>query len=160
MRRSSETARAERADVTLGIEAVNRYESNLINSAEQALELADEIGAGNIVVHLDAYHMNIEEPNLGDSIRLCGSRLGYVHIGESHRGYLGTGTVDFDQLFAALVEIGYDGPLTFESFSTAVISERFASALAVWRDPWQDGGDLAAHARRFISDQLRAARNA
>jgi hypothetical protein len=68
-------------------------------------------------------------------------------------------TVDFDQLFAALAEIGYDGPLTFESFSTAVISERFASALAVWRDPWQDGRDLAAHARRVISDQLRAARN-
>lgn len=153
-------ARAERADVTLGIEAVNRYESNLVNAAEQALELADEIGAGNVVVHLDTYHMNIEEPNLADPIRLCGSRLGYVHIGESHRGYLGTGTVDFAQLFAALAEIGYDGPLTFESFSSTVISEGFASALAVWRDPWHDGRDLAAHARRFISDQLRAASNA
>jgi D-psicose/D-tagatose/L-ribulose 3-epimerase len=152
-------ARAERAGVTVGIEAVNRYESNLVNTAEQALELADEIGAVNVVVHLDAYHMNIEEPNLADPIRLCGSRLGYLHIGESHRGYLGTGTVDFEQLFAALAEAGYDGPLIFESFSTAVISERFASALAVWRDPWQDGRDLAAHARRFIADQVSAARN-
>jgi D-psicose/D-tagatose/L-ribulose 3-epimerase len=151
---------AEKAGVTLGIEAVNRYESNLVNTAEQALELADEIAAENVVVHLDAYHMNIEEPNLADPIRLCGSRLGYVHIGESHRGYLGTGTVDFDELFGALAEIGYHGPLTFESFSTAVISERFASALAVWRDPWQDGRDLAAHARGFIADQLRAATKA
>jgi D-psicose/D-tagatose/L-ribulose 3-epimerase len=153
-------ARAERAGVALGIEAVNRYESNLVNTAEQALELSDEIGAGNVVVHLDAYHMNIEERNLADPIRLCGERLGYVHVGESHRGSLGTGTVAFDEFFAALAEIGYDGPLTFESFSTAVISERFASALAVWRDPWQDGRDLAAHARRFILDQLRAATNA
>jgi D-psicose/D-tagatose/L-ribulose 3-epimerase len=153
-------ARAERAGVTLGIEAVNRYESNLVNTADQALELADEAGAENVVVHLDTYHMNIEEPNLADPIRLCGSRLGYLHIGESHRGYLGTGTVDFDQLFTALAETGYDGPLTFESFSTTVISERFASALAVWRDPWQDGRDLAAHARGFIADQLRAATNA
>ncbi len=152
--------RAEDAGVTLGIEAVNRYESNLVNTAEQALELADEIGAPNVAVHLDAYHMNIEEANLGDPVRLCGSRLGYVHIGESHRGYLGTGTVAFGELFTALAEIGYKGPLTFESFSTAVISERFASALAVWRDPWRDGSDLAAHARGFIRDQLRAATKA
>jgi D-psicose/D-tagatose/L-ribulose 3-epimerase len=152
--------RAGTAGITLGIEAVNRYESNLVNTAEQALELVDEIAAENVVVHLDAYHMNIEELNLADPIRLCGSRLGYVHIGESHRGYLGTGTVDFDELFAALAEIGYDGPLTFESFSAAVISERFASALAVWRDPWQDGRDLAAQARGFIADQLRAATKA
>ena len=148
--------RAERAGVTLGIEAVNRYESNLVNTAEQALALVDEIGADNVVVHLDAYHMNIEERNLADPIRLCRGRLGYVHVGDSHRGYLGTGTVAFDELFGALAEIGYDGPLTFESFSTVVISERFASALAVWREPWRDGRDVAAHARRFIADQVRA----
>lgn len=152
--------RAEDARVKIGIEAVNRYESNLVNTAGQALELVDEIGASNVVVHLDAYHMNIEEANLGDPVRLSGSRLGYVHVGESHRGYLGTGTVAFDELFTALAEIGYDGPLTFESFSTAVISERFASALAVWRDPWHDGRDLAAHARGFILDQVRAATKA
>jgi D-psicose/D-tagatose/L-ribulose 3-epimerase len=104
--------------------------------------------------------MNIEEANLGDPVRACGDRLGYVHIGESHRGYLGTGTVAFEELFAALAEINYRGPLAFESFSTAVISERFATALAVWRDPWQDGRDLAAHARRFIVDQLSAATKA
>ena len=87
-------------------------------------------------------------------------RLGYVHVGDSHRGYLGTGTVAFDELFAALAEIAYDGPLTFESFSTAVVSERFASALAVWREPWRDGRDVAAHARRFLVDQVRAATKA
>jgi D-psicose/D-tagatose/L-ribulose 3-epimerase len=149
--------RAARARVTIGVEAVNRYESNLVNTAEQALELVDEIGADNVVVHLDAYHMNIEEENLAAPIRLCGSRLGYVHVGESHRGYLGTGTVAFVELFGALAEIDYDGVLTFESFSTTVISERFASALAVWRDPWQDSRHLAAHARRFMADQLTAA---
>jgi D-psicose/D-tagatose/L-ribulose 3-epimerase len=152
--------RADRVGVTIGLEAVNRYESNLVNTAEQALELLDEIGAPNVVIHLDSYHMNIEERSLGDAVRRCGPNLGYVHIGESHRGYLGTGTVAFGELFAALEEIGYEGPLTFESFSTAVISDRFASALAVWRDPWQDSLDLAASARRFMSDQLTAATNA
>jgi D-psicose/D-tagatose/L-ribulose 3-epimerase len=152
--------RAERAGVAIGIEAVNRYESNLVNTGEQALELVDEIGVGNLVVHLDSYHMNIEEPNLAEPVRLAASRLGYVHIGESNRGYLGEGTVPFAELFGALAEIGYEGPVTFESFSTAVISERFATALAVWRDPWQDGRDLARHAREFIVAQLSAAVNA
>ena len=152
--------RAEGAGVTIGVEAVNRYESNLVNTAEQALELIDEVGAPSLVVHLDSYHMNIEERNLADPVRACGGRLGYVHLGESHRGHLGTGTVDFGELFGALAEIGYAGPLTFESFSTAVISERFASALAVWRDPWRDGRELAAHARRFVADQLKAATKA
>jgi D-psicose/D-tagatose/L-ribulose 3-epimerase len=152
--------RARGAGVTIGIEAVNRYESNLVNTAEQALELVDDIGAENVVVHLDAYHMNIEEQNLADPVRLCGPRLGYVHVGESHRGYLGTGTVALGELFGALAEIGYDGVLTFESFSTTVISDEFAGALAVWRDPWQDNRDLAAHARRFMADQVTAATNA
>jgi D-psicose/D-tagatose/L-ribulose 3-epimerase len=153
-------SRAQEAGVTIGVEAVNRYESNLVNTAEQALELMEQVDAENVVVHLDAYHMNIEERNLADPVRLCGTRLGYVHVGESHRGYLGTGTVAFGELFGALSEIGYDGPLTFESFSTAVISDRFASALAVWRDPWDDGRDLAVHARRFMADQVTAATNA
>ena len=148
--------RAERVGVTIGVEAVNRYESNLVNTAEQALVLVEEIGAENVVVHLDTYHMNIEERNLADPVRHCGARLGYVHIGESHRGYLGTGSVAFGELFASLGAIDYTGPLTFESFSTAVISERFASALAVWRDPWHDGRDLAEQARRFIVAQLSA----
>ena len=152
--------RGERAGVTIGIEAVNRYESNLVNTAEHALQLVDEIEAPNVVVHLDSYHMNIEERNLAEPVRLSGPLLGYVHVGESHRGYLGTGTVAFAELFGALAEIGYGGPLTFESFSTAVISEPFATALAVWREPWQDGRDLAEQARRFIVDQLTAATNA
>ena len=152
--------RAAAAGVTLGVEPVNRYESNLVNTAEQALGLIDEIGAENVVVHLDSYHMNIEEDDLASPVRVCRDRLGYVHIGESHRGYLGTGTVDFPVLFGALAEAGYRGPITFESFSSVVISERFASALAIWRNPWQDGRDVAREARSFLEAQVRAATNA
>jgi D-psicose/D-tagatose/L-ribulose 3-epimerase len=152
--------RAARRGVTLGVEAVNRYESNLVNTAQQALELVEEVGAANVVVHLDSYHMNIEEHDAGEAVRLCASRLGYVHVGESHRGRLGTGTVNFTSLFAALAEIAYAGPITFESFSSAVVSDRFLAALAVWRDPWRDGEEVARHARRFIDDQLREATKA
>jgi D-psicose/D-tagatose/L-ribulose 3-epimerase len=158
LRRVAEQAEAK--EITIGVEPVNRYESNLVNTAAQALELIEEVGAANLVVHLDSYHMNIEETDPAEAIRLCGRRLGYVHLGESHRGYLGTGTVDFPGLFRALAAAGYAGPLTFESFSTAVISARFASALAIWREPWQDGCNLALDARRFVEAQLREAAKA
>ena len=146
--------------VTIGVEPVNRYESNLLNTAEQALAFLDEVEAPNVSVHLDSYHMNIEEHDVASPIRLCGDRLRYVHIGESHRGYLGTGSVDFPALFAALAEVGYDGPLAFESFSSAVVSHQFQTALGLWRDPWSDGFDVARGAREFLADQLSAATKA
>ena len=59
----------------------------------------------------------------------------YVHVGESHRGYLGTGSVNWDGLWSGLAEMGYDGPITFESFSSAVVSESLSKTLCIWRDP-------------------------
>lgn len=64
--------------------------------------------------------------------RACVCR--YVHIGESHRGYLGTGSVDFGALFRALAAADYEGPLTFESFSSAVVSPSLSNTLCVWRN--------------------------
>jgi D-psicose/D-tagatose/L-ribulose 3-epimerase len=84
----------------------------------------------------------------------------YVHIGESHRGYLGSGSVNFAELFEALTESGYKGPITFESFSSAVVSKDLSNALCVWRNLWDDGGDLAKHANMFIDTSLSAAATA
>jgi D-psicose/D-tagatose/L-ribulose 3-epimerase len=148
---------AKPSGITLGIEAVNRYESNFVNTADEALALVDEIGAGNVVVHLDTYHMNIEEGDVAGPVLKAADRLGYLHVGESHRGYLGSGSIDFERFFRALVHVDYDGPIAFESFSSAVISEAFASALAVWRNLWDDGTELARHAKSFIEEQLLAA---
>jgi D-psicose/D-tagatose/L-ribulose 3-epimerase len=148
---------AERAaadGITLGVEVVNRYESNMLNTAEQALTLLDEVGAPNLVVHLDTYHMNIEEQDFATPVQRCGPRLGYVHVGESNRGYLGTGTIDFGQFFAALRGSGYQGIVTFESFSSAVVSPTLSNTLAVWRNLWDDGEDLARAARRFMLEGL------
>lgn len=144
--------------IMVGLEAVNRYESNLVNTVADALRHIEAIGEDNVVVHLDAYHANIEEGDLGRPVRLAGDRLGYVHVGESHRGYLGSGTIDFAAFFRALVTARYQGPITFESFSSAVVSAEFAAALGVWRNLWDDGADLAGHARSFIAEQLTAAR--
>jgi D-psicose/D-tagatose/L-ribulose 3-epimerase len=67
-------------------------------------------------------------------------------------------TGDFQAFFGALVDIGYRGPLTFESFSSAVVAPGLSNDLAIWRNLWDDGADLARHARGFIDDGLRAAR--
>lgn len=151
---------AQERGVTLGLEVVNRYESNLLNTAAQALEMLDAVGAPNLKVHLDSYHMNIEEADFMQPVLACADRLGYVHIGESHRGYLGSGTVDFAQLFKALALIDYRGVVTFESFSSAVVNEELSSALAIWRNLWGDGMDLARHAHGFIAQGLHGARMA
>lgn len=143
--------------VTLGLEICNRYETNVVNTARQALDLADDIGEANVVIHLDTYHMNIEEDDLVRPVHEVGDRLGYVHIGESHRGTLGSGHIDFTSFFHALADIGYRGPITFESFSSAVVAPGLSSDLAIWRDLWTDGGDIARHARQFIAGQIEAA---
>ncbi|PRY64067.1 D-tagatose 3-epimerase [Glaciihabitans tibetensis] len=148
--------RAQELGITLGLEVVNRYETNLFNTAKEALVYLDEIDHPNIGVHLDSYHMNIEESDMVAPVLLAGDRLVYVHIGESHRGYLGSGSVDFDGLFRALALIGYSGPIAFESFSTAVVSESLSRSLAVWRNLWTDSEDLGAHANAFIRNKLRA----
>lgn len=154
--RSVADAAAERG-MRLGLEVVNRYETNVFNTVADALRFVDEVGRDNVRLHLDTYHMNIEERGLADPVRTAGDRIGYVHVGESHRGYLGTGTVDFDAFFGALADVGYNGDITFESFSSAVVEPRLSSTLAVWRNLWDDAEDLARHARAFIGGRIAAA---
>ena len=141
---------ARASDTIIGLEFVNRYESNLLNTAQQTLDYLDLVGEDNVVVHADVYHMNIEESDFRTPILACGERLGYVHVGESHRGYLGTGTIDFPEFFSALNEIDYAGPITFESFSSAVVDPLLSNTLAVWRNLWSDSMDLATQAHAFI----------
>ena len=147
---------AAAAGIPVSLEIVNRYESNLINTARDALTHLELIGHPNVHLHLDTYHMNIEESDMASPVLEAGDALRYVHIGESHRGYLGTGSVDFGTFYRALQRIGYSGPIVFESFSSAVVSPALSNTLGVWRNLWEDSADLAAHAQRTIRDSLRA----
>lgn len=117
--------------VILGIEAINRYETFLINTAEQALALRDQIGEPNVKVHLDAYHMNIEEANFYDPTKRAASQLCHFHLSESHRGTPGTGTVNWDEIYRALGEAGYTGIVGLESFES--VSPAMAAATCMWR---------------------------
>lgn len=138
--------------INISLEVVNRYESNIMNTGIEGLAFLDEVNRENAHLHLDTYHMNIEEDGMAKSVLAAGDRLGYVHIGESHRGYLGTGNVDFTTFFAALRKINYSGPITFESFSSAVVDPALSNTLCVWRNLWSDSDDLASTALTFMKD--------
>jgi D-psicose/D-tagatose/L-ribulose 3-epimerase len=140
--------------ISVSLEVVNRYETNIINTGKEALQFLDDINRPNAFVHLDTYHMNIEEDGMEAAVLECGDRLGYVHIGESHRGYLGSGNVDFDTFFAALKKINYSGPIAFESFSSAVVDPALSNTLCVWRNLWSDSDDLASHALAYMKERI------
>ncbi len=146
--------------ITLGLEVVNRYESNVLNTAAQAVEMCRRIGAPNVKVHLDVYHMNIEESDPAAAIAATGDHLGYFHTGDSHRGYMGSGTVDLQGVFRALVRTGYAGPITFESFSSRVVGQPLEGILGIWRNLWEDSADLAAHALAYTRAQIKSAEEA
>ncbi|GBQ11231.1 sugar phosphate isomerase/epimerase family protein [Swaminathania salitolerans] len=152
--------KAQASGITLGMEVVNRYESNVLNTARQAIAYVRRVDMPNVKLHLDCYHMNIEEADPAEAIREAGSLLGYFHTGESHRGYLGSGSIAFSRIFRALNQIAYEGPITFESFSSAVVGQPLEGILGIWRDLWTDGYDLAAHARAFTEVQIKSAREA
>lgn len=152
----AETAKA--AGVTLNLEIVNRFESNLLNTAAQGMAFIADSGSDNIFLHLDSFHMNIEEADVGLAIRNAASKIGYIHIGESHRGFLGTGNIDFAAIFDALTAIGYSDDLSFESFSSEIVDENLSRKTAIWRNLWTDNMELAKHARRFIALGLETAR--
>jgi D-psicose/D-tagatose/L-ribulose 3-epimerase len=140
--------------INVNLEVVNRYETNIMNTGIEGLAFLDEVNRPNTFIHLDTYHMNIEEDGMEKSILAAGDRLGFVHIGESHRGYLGSGNVDFDTFFAALKKINYQGPITFESFSSAVVDPALSNTLCVWRNLWSDSDDLASTALSFMKARI------
>jgi len=149
--------RARDMGLVMCCEALNRYESNFVNTAAQALALIEAIGADNLFVHLDTFHMNIEEADPAAAIRACGRRLGYLHVAENDRGYLGTGSIDFGAVFRAVADIGYAGPVALEVFSSAVVNPEHSARLAIWRETWTDSADMARHAHAFVSSQLETA---
>ncbi|WP_062228735.1 sugar phosphate isomerase/epimerase family protein [Aureimonas frigidaquae] len=141
---------AAAGNVQIVLEVVNRFESNLINTTAQGLAFIRETGRDDVLLHLDTFHMNIEEPDPAGAIRLAGDKLGYFHFNENYRGALGTGTIGFPAIFDALVETGYAGDIVFESFSRRIVDEALCLACGIWRDTWDDNGPLAEQARRFI----------
>ena len=107
---------AEDCGVTYCVEAVNRFEGCLINTAQEALDYAAQVDSKNIGVLLDTYHMNIEENSIGDAIRLVGDKLTSFHTGENNRTAPGRGHLNWDEIFGALADINYKNRIVSEPF--------------------------------------------
>lgn len=122
---------ARQFDMTIGIEPVNRYETFLVNTCDQAVRLRSLIGEPNVAVHLDAYHMNIEENNFYEPTIKAAPFLCHYHLSESHRGIPGTGTVDWEGIYRALAEAGYSGVVGLESF--VEVAPAMQGATCIWR---------------------------
>ena len=144
-------AYAKTLGITIGIEAINRYESYVCTTAADTLEMIKATGADNLVLHLDTFHMNIEENNFYDPIIEAGSRLRHIHMTESNRGMLGEGNVHWDDLFRGLAAIDFTGNLVLENFTSKV--QGMASAASLWRESAYDADELATGSLKFMKEK-------
>ncbi len=134
--------------VTLAIEPLNRFEAYFVNIAADAVKLAKAINSPFFKIHLDTFHMNIEEKNLPQAIADTGELLHHLHACENDRGTPGTGLVDWEGVFNALAKINYDRWLVLESFTPAV--KEIAAATAIWRDVAPSAEILATEGLAFL----------
>jgi D-psicose/D-tagatose/L-ribulose 3-epimerase len=142
----------EQHNVTLAIEPLNRFETFFLNTAEDAARLADEVGHPRVGILYDTFHANIEEKKIAEGLRRVGRHLKLVHTCENDRGTPGSGHVEWESVFAAIREVGYDGWLTIESFGFAL--EDISAAAAIWRDIETSPAAIAFEGVRFLRQAL------
>ncbi len=139
---------AQQSNIIIAPEPINRYESYVFTSADEILDMIEEIDMPNIGLHLDTFHMNIEETNLYDPIIRAGERLIHTHITESDRGMTGEGNVNWDLFFKALAKIDYQGPLVLENFSSEI--KELIGPTSLWRPSKYNSEELAKGSLLFM----------
>ena len=132
---------AKNQGITLGIEPINRFETDLINTVDYAIKMMQDVDNPNMKIQLDTFHMNIEEKNLGEAIRRVGKDLVHFHTCENDRGIPGSGHIPWNEVTAALKDIEYDGYLVIESFTPE--TKEIAKAACIWR-PIASSSDILA----------------
>lgn len=143
---------AKEKGVNIAIEPINRYETYVCNTAKNVLDLILKTGKDNLFLHLDTFHMNIEENNFYDPIILAGNKLKHIHMTESHRGMLGEGTVNWNELFKALNEINFEGNLVLENFSSSIPGMQ--QAVSLWQKSPHDAEELARGSLEFMKNHI------
>lgn len=142
---------AHERGITMTFEVLNRYETSLVNTAAQAVAYAALSGSPHLRVHLDTFHMAVEEADIAAAIRLALPVLGYLELGQSGRGPLSAGALDLPEIIRCALDDGYRGRWGVEAFSRSVLATPVADMLAIWRAPYDDGTELAADAMRVIN---------
>jgi len=144
---------AERG-VRLAIEPLNRFETDLVNTTAQGVDLCERIGLDNVGLLLDTFHMNLEEKNIAAAIQQAGDRVFHFHACENDRGAPGSGHVEWDAVFRALDDIGYSGQIAIESFTPEI--REIARAVSAWRHVAESGDALARDGLTFLKQAVPA----
>ncbi len=142
------------AGVKIGIEPLNRYETSLINTVDQAMTAIDGLAPRGCGVLLDVYHMNIEEKDLPAAIRRAGDRIAHVQVCGNDRGAPGNDHLDWASILAALSEVDYRGPLCIESFTAD--NATIATAASIWRSLERDQDAIATDGYAFLKQAISA----
>ncbi len=145
---------AHERGIMMTFEVLNRYETSLVNTAAQAMEYVALSGSENLRIHLDTFHMAIEEADMGAAIRLALPKLGYLELGQSGRGLLSTGVVDIPGIVRLALDAGYTGRFGIEAFARSILPEGLGDVLAIWREPYAAGADVAKDAIDVIQHGL------
>ncbi|HEY3914470.1 MAG TPA: sugar phosphate isomerase/epimerase family protein [Verrucomicrobiae bacterium] len=134
------------------IEPLNRFETDFLNTVDQGLKLIEDIGSPELKLHVDTFHMNIEEKHLGDALRRAGKHLRHIHACGSDRGTPGNDHTDWQDVARALKEINYQGDVVLETVTMDV--PRIARSAAVWRrmEPTRD--EIAIDGLKFLKKCL------
>lgn len=142
---------AERG-VRLALEPLNRFETSLINTVEQAIEVVDAVGSPALGLLLDTFHMNVEERSIPEAIRLAGERVFHFHACANDRGPPGADHLDWDGIAGALGDVGYGGAVVIESFTAE--NETIATAAAIWRPLARSQDAIATDGLAFLRRTL------
>jgi D-psicose/D-tagatose/L-ribulose 3-epimerase len=144
---------AELKHVLLCVEPLNRFETDFLNTVDQALRLIKAVNSSALKIHLDTFHMNIEEKHLDAAIIKAGEHLGHLHACGSDRGTPGGDHTDWKSIAKALKKIRYNGGVVIESFTTDV--KVIARAAAIWRKIESNRDSIAKNGFRFLKQALR-----
>lgn len=127
---------ARSAGITFALEPLNRFETDIVCTTRQAIEVVDQVNNDGLGILLDTFHMNMEERSIPDAIRAAGRRVVHFQANENHRGFPGTGNMNWPAIMRALAEIGYAGPISLEPFRRD--DDRVALPIAHWRAPHEN----------------------
>ena len=147
------TRYAEQKGVQICLEPLNRFETDFINTCEQGLRMIKAVGSKALKLHLDTFHMNIEEKNQGAALRKAGKHLAHFHACGSDRGTPGKDHIDWKSIVQALKAIRYKGDVVIESFTTDV--KVIARAAAIWRRIEPTRNEIATDGIRFLKKVLK-----
>ncbi|MGO1884919.1 MAG: sugar phosphate isomerase/epimerase family protein [Citricoccus sp.] len=137
---------AAAAGIMMTFEVVNRYETSVLNTAEQAVRFVELSGSRNLRIHLDTFHMALEETDLLGGVAHALPHLGYLEFGQSSRGLLSTGALDLAGILAGVRQLGYTGRYGVEGFSRVTMQEPVADALRIWGTTFTTGEEFVRDA--------------